>query len=169
MPFAIVALAFTGCTQPLASEHHEAVETVGSVQVALTGTDSRMQVYRLRQANFDIQGTRYTDFQSVYEVASTEDDLDAQSLTIDLVRGAYSVMLRPDWYLERVTDSGADPIQAVLLSPASQSVFIERHATSRVAFQFGVDGDMVTFFGGELEIDIEIENAPDAGGGAEGG
>jgi hypothetical protein len=168
VPF-VVAFGLTGCTQQLGGGRDEAAETVGGVQVALTGTDSRMQVYRLRQATFDIQGTRYTDFQSVFEMVSSEEDLDAASLTVDLVRGAYSVTLRPDWHLERITDSGAVPVQAVLLSPVSQSVFIEQHATSRVAFQFGVDGDMVIFFGGELDIEIEIETAPDAGAGAEEG
>jgi hypothetical protein len=33
----------------------------------------------------------------------------------------------------------------------------------RIAFQFGVDGDMVDFFGGELEIGIEVPNAGDGG------
>jgi hypothetical protein len=140
-------------------------QAVGSLQLALTGQDGRMQRYRLRSATFDIQGTRYTDYQSVSTSASSESDIDSASLRVRLFEGAYYVSLRPeDWYLERMTEDGPERVaQAVLLTAQSQYAYITPGATAQVAFQFGVDGELIDFYGGNLQIDIAIENAPDAG------
>jgi hypothetical protein len=133
--------------------------------LALRGVDADMQTYRLRDATFDVSGTRYTDFTSVATVMSSESDLESATLRSQLFYGSYLVSLRPEsWYLERITPDGAERVaRAVLLSQPQQNVFVSQGQVSRVAFQFGVDGELIDFLGGEIEIEIGIQRAPDAG------
>lgn len=160
------ALALTACNYDTSTNvPGDTAETVGTMQLLLTGVSSSMQEYRLRDATFDIQGTRYTDYQSVSTSVSSEAEPDAAVARARLFYGNYTVSLRAeDWYLERVTPTGSERVAAaVLVSIQPQYVSIQQGAVSRVAFQFGVDGELVDFLGGELEIGIDVRELPDAG------
>ncbi|HMI90195.1 MAG TPA: hypothetical protein VK509_02475 [Polyangiales bacterium] len=139
---------------------------LGTLQLALTGMDAQMQRYRLRGATFDVQGTRYTDYQPVLTTISSESDPDGELLSTRLFQGYYTIALRPeDWYIERISAEGAARVEHVaLLSSAQQSTSITAGAASRIAFQFGVDGEPIDFLGGKLEIGISILNAPGSAG-----
>lgn len=140
----------------------------GTLALSLVGSDAGQQTYRLRAATFDIQGTRYYDYQSVSTSVSSESDPDGAFLRARLFPGSYSVSLRPgEWYLERIGENGSERVQqAVLLSSATQSAYVQQGYVSQVAFQFGVDGELIDFIGSDLDIGITVQRAPDAGASA---
>jgi hypothetical protein len=160
---AVISLA--GCAQEVIANEAGDMSDVGAIEVALTGVDAELQEYRLRAATFDITGTRYTDGQDVSLSVSSESDLDNPVLTTRLFYGNYSVTLHSeDWYLERITDDGAERVeQALLLSPAMQYATVYQGGVSRMTFQFGVDGELIDFYGGDLEIGIGVQRAPGTG------
>jgi hypothetical protein len=164
----VCVLVAAGCGEQASNEatNEEALE-VGSLQMSLTGVDADSRQYRLRGATFDISGTRYNDFQSVHATLSSEGSADGPTLSTRLVYGYYSVALLPDgWYLERITSEGAERVErALLLSSPAQNVSIQQGFVSQVGFQFGVDGDVIDFYSGGLDITIGIQHAPDAGAG----
>lgn len=164
----VLALSFavTACSGRAEQDAYSDDTAVGSLQLALTGMDAQQQLYRLRGATFDIQGTRYTDYQPVLATVSSESDPDAELLSTRLFHGFYTVsLLAEGWYIERVTEEGAIRVEQVaLLSSPSQSIGITAGAASRIAFQFGVDGELIDFIGGDLEIGISIQNPPGTAG-----
>jgi hypothetical protein len=146
----------------------EDASELGTMQLSLTGMDAQMQQYRLRAATFAIEGTRYTDFQAVSMTVSSDTELDSPTVRTRLFYGYYSVSLRPgEWYIERLSPNGdAEPVaEVVLLSAPTQSISIQQGAVTQIAFQFGVDGELIDFVGGDLEIGIGIVRAPGTEGG----
>lgn len=160
-------LSSTGCAGTISDtgDTQSGDDKVGTLQLSLTGTDSKNQQYRLREATFPISGTRYDTNQSVYTSVSSEDDPDSPTLSARLIYGYYYVSPPSDgWYLERITENGPERVEhAVVLTTASQYAYVQQGATTQLAFQFGVDGELIDFIGGTLEISIGIQNAPDAG------
>jgi hypothetical protein len=170
----LLVLAMAACgadpgSEPSAREADAA--EVGTLQLSLTGVDAQLQQYWLRAARFDIQGTRYTDLQSVSEQVFSDTELDSPVIRTRLFYGSYTVSLsaEQDWYIERLTPNGAAErvAEVVLLSSPTQSVFVQQGQVSQVAFQFGVDGELIDFVGGDLEIGIGIVQAPAASGSGE--
>lgn len=93
-----------------------------------------------------------------HKVVSSETDLDASTIVERVVPGEYYIQLNNGWYLERFENGDWNPVEkSVLLSSRSQYVYVYHGYTSRVAFRFGVDGDLIDFRAGYLEIGIEIE------------
>ncbi len=170
----------------------------GAVKLALTAADSAGVQYRLRNAEFEIRG--YPDgyypgmwweddggvsagaggrpgyppgYVSI--VVSTETDPDAAFITTRLIPGSYDIaLLNDDWYLERTTADGVERVeQAVLLSPRYQYVYVWDGGVAYVNFTFGVDGELIDFRSGELQIGISIEkpgeHCPGGGFGGFGG
>lgn len=79
------------------------VEEVGTMTLDLTATGVSGAEYRLRNGVFEI-----TPFSSdEVTVVSTEDDLDAETIELELPPDMYSVFLQPGHYLEQVGDIGA--------------------------------------------------------------
>jgi hypothetical protein len=167
----VFVLLGTGCAGAMSDvDESSGGADIGTLQLSLTGTDSQNQQYRLRAATFPISGTRYDTYESVNTSASSEDDLDSPTLRTRLVYGYYYVSPpAAGWYLERLTEGGAERVErAILLSNQAQYVYVQQGVTAQVAFQFGVDGEAIDFFGGDLDIGIDIQNAPerDVGGGS---
>jgi hypothetical protein len=139
---------------------------VGTLQLNLTGTDRQGQQFRLRNAEFDIGGYYYYPYpnsQPALITVSSETDLDSPAISTELVPGQYYVTLSNHlWYLEKLGDQGWERVdQAVLLSPESQYAYVYQNSTSTVAFTFGVDGELIDFRHGTLEIGINIEHPGD--------
>jgi len=146
-------------------------EPAGTLRLALTGMDDAAQVYRLRNAVFEVSGYSYIDSQYYVREVSSEDDVDAELISERFLPGSYTVSLRnEDWYLERLTAGGVVERveQAVLLSARSQFAGIADNQTTQVHFQFGVDGTLIIFHGGDLEIGISVVRAQAGSGGAVG-
>jgi hypothetical protein len=181
-----VALGWGACADEGSvddSSEKKEQQELGSLTLNLTGSDSAGRQYRLRNATFLIWGN--LDFPvpisdggfPSYQTVSTETDPDAQVISLRLVPGYYQVsMENSDWFLERSSDDTWERVeQAVLLSQVYQGVYVSHGAVSPIYYRFGVDGELIDFRAGSLEIGIEIEQPgegpPDAGffGGLVGG
>lgn len=177
---ALLAVAAFSCADdgsPPADESSEQSEPqeIGNLTLNLTGYDTQGRLYRLRQADFAITQYGYYPYDDYYggrtppgayydggagysTTVSSESDPDADSLTVRLVPGQYYVSLQGSWYVERVTPSGVERVQqVVLLTPSYQYAYVYQGGVSAVVFRFGVDGELIDFRHGDLVIDTEFE------------
>jgi hypothetical protein len=179
--------AMAGCTDDAhvseaAPEATAAPEASGTVQLKLTGVDSAGRTYRLRDASFQVvgypyfggvllPGMPYPDDAGVGTLSelylSTEDNPDLPVLSAHVIPGQYTVsLLGTAWYLERTADSGWERVeQSVLLSDATQFAYVWNGGITPVNFAFGVDGELIDFRAGDIQIGITIERPGDADAG----
>lgn len=169
----LVLLGVVGCASDGGSrediEEMPSEGEVGNLSLSLTGMDSQGRVYRLRNAEFVVSsGPYWGDWPGmpypydggtpVSTVVSTETDPDADTIRLRLVPGSYTVQLQGSWFIERLTASGVERVQrVVLLSEPYQYAYVYHNSAFRVAFRFGIDGDLIDFRHGDLEIDSEFE------------
>lgn len=185
-----VAVGLSACadsapTQDPAPGHEE--QSVGTLSLNLLGSDSDGREYRLRNAVFGISGNPEFPFPGPfpypdggaanYQTVSTETDPDLPVIALRVLPGSYYINLQsPDWYLERLSGGIWERVeQAVLISSSYQYAYVYDGGVTAVAFRFGVDGELIDFRSGELQIGIEIEQPgegpayPDGGMGFDGG
>lgn len=125
---------------------------IGKLDMALTATAASGSQYRLRGAVFHVTGASAVD-------VSSEDDLGAGAIHVQLVAGSYSIAIDPGWYLERSRAGGAfERVDATLTSSASQAFTIVAHQTTNVVYRFEADGGVVEM-GGDLVIGIDVEES----------
>jgi hypothetical protein len=136
----------------------------------LLGADRAGHPYRLRNATFQIYNY-YTSFPvddggDSNRTVSSDADPDATTIKTRLLPGSYSVTLQnTDWFLEKITPTGGERVaKSVLLSPASQYAYIYDRSTTEVDFAFGVDGTLIDFRHGDLNIGITVEHPDEDGG-----
>ena len=172
-----VAVLVTSCLacagQPPAKEA-EPEGPFGTLKLNLTGSDSRGVQYRLREAEFDVAPYGYYPYpggpnpntNAEIITLSTETDPDASTLTARVLPGTYTVTLSNRlWFLEKLTDEGYEPVdKAVLLSEASQYVYVYDRSTTDLYFTFGVGGEVIDFRHGDININIRIEHPDEDGG-----
>lgn len=163
-------------------------QKLGHLSLSLTGTDSRGRQYRLRNAEFYVYGGYYYPYSDYpYDdypyptkpgyypypgsdggagfstLVSTETDPDAASINLTLVPGQYYVQLQGEWYVERLTENGAERVErVVLLTDPYQYTYIYNGGYSYLPFRFGVDGELIDFRHGELAIAAEFELPEDS-------
>jgi hypothetical protein len=178
-----VALGMAACADAAPSDEPAAKEdnqALGNLTLNLLGADSDGRQYRLRNGVFGIYGSPefgypypLSDGGSGYsQSVSTETDPEAPLISLRVVPGQYYINLESqDWYLERQSAGSWERVaQAVLLSSAYQYAYVYDGGVTSVAFRFGVDGELIDFRSGELQVGIEIEQPgegpgyPDAGG-----
>jgi len=159
------ALACSSESQPISD-----AEASGKLAVNLTARDESGQQYRLRNADFVIDGYSYVTYESVNFTVSSETDPDAPAITTKLLQGYYYVtFLNEGWYFEKLTSEGPQLVeQAVFLGPSEQYASVYPQSTSRVSFRFGIDGELIDFLGGDLEIGVTVEKPPSGSGGSTG-
>lgn len=174
------ALGLTGCSGAGGNDDPSAAH--GEIGLPLTTQGASGVIYRLRNATFVIQ-SQYYDYESSEAgaagastnpgrvVVSSETDPNARNISVSLEEGYYLVSLQSGWYLEKVTASGAQPIEATLLSGANQWVWVSRQSTSWAEYSFGV-GSREIWLNGKLNIGIDVQEsagAPNVGWGGAGG
>jgi hypothetical protein len=93
-------------------------------------------------------------------IVSSEDQPDAENLTVELDQGEYIARLLPGWSMEKIVDGAAEPVEAQLLSGESQWIWVSPHATSWVSYQFGI-GDYEMWFNGNVNINIQVYENPE--------
>jgi hypothetical protein len=127
----------------------------------LRSVDSRGRSYRLRNATFAVDSNYWWydgGAPPPSTVLSSEDDPDADRLSVRLVPGEYRVTLGGDWYIERLADNGPERVQQVaLLTDATQYAYISDQWYYDLEYRFGVDGTLLDFRHGDLNIDIGIQ------------
>jgi len=156
-----------GCvadTKPGTDEAPAEAEQIelGGLSLALTSSDSQGRAYRLRNASFTIEADYYWGYDAGVgpstTVVSTETDPDADRISVRLTPGPYRVTLGGDWYIERLSSAGAERVeQVVLLGEPMQYAYVGQDWYYDLEFRFGVDGTLLDFRHGDLNIDIAIE------------
>jgi hypothetical protein len=176
---AVIGICALACSASTKSE-----ERGGTLSVALTGTDTRGEQYRLRGATFYVQG--YPDYfqyeeggaggasaSYFFQQISTETEPDGPTISRRVLPGSYYVTLQNGgWYIEHVTAAGSERVQdSVLLSNAQTWTRVYDGSQSNVYYSFGVDGKLIDFRNGDLNIRIQIEHPNDnnVGGAGAGG
>ena len=156
-------------------------EATGTLALQLTATDSHGEIYRLRNAVFQVSGYPYNEYPSSGEGGassvgyysaslSSETDPNAAIIKHRVLPGYYYVTFdtQEPWYMEHVTSHGPERVEhSVLLSSVTQYAYVYDGGTSSVFYQFGVDGTPLDFRHGHINIGIGVEH-PNEGQG-EGG
>lgn len=133
----------------------------GQLQLALTARSDSGALYRLRQASFQV--LNQDPFGGFGTFLSSENDPLATTLEATLQAGDYSIDLFSGWFLEKVIDGVATPVQATLLSSPTQFISIAANEESRVSYRFETNGDVVNFAPGRLIIEIEVSEGNGGG------
>lgn len=137
-------------------------EVKGQLSLPLVTQGPSGTTYRLRHATFVIQPYYYYDYEAAGAggteaiTVSSETDPSAQTISLSVPEGQYYVSLQPGWSFEKVTPSGAEPVEATLLWGATQWVSVYRQSTSWAEFRFGI-GDREYWLNGKLNIAIVVE------------
>lgn len=167
LSLAMMIMIGTACTQasPLPEDRTSGNRAgeLGSLSFELTATDTKGRQYRLRQAEFNVQGyAPWGDGGVTSTVLSSETDPGAAVISTRLLPGYYNIWLGGNWYIERITANGPERVEkVVLLSEAYQYAYIYHQGTSYVTYRFGVDGELIDFRHGDLNISIGIEQPGD--------
>jgi len=175
-----------GCSG--AGGDHGESKAVGQMSLPLTTQGASGTSYRLRNATFVIQSQYYnygtagsgsagygsagsgTAGAPGYPqpiIVSSETDPDAQNISVSLEEGSYIVNLQPGWYLEKNSSTGPVPVEATLLTGATQWIYIYRQSTSWAEYSFGIGGREI-WLNGKLNIGIDVQETPFGYGGAGG-
>lgn len=156
-----------GCSSEPMGDKQE----VGTLRLPLSTHGPSGAQYRLRDAVFQIDSRDYyyyddyqsggaggTNGQSIS--VSSEDDPNAESISVSIERGYYYVRLQPGWRMEKVVNGEAETVEAQLLSSSTQWVYVNAHSTTWVEFSFGIGGREV-WFNGDLNIGVNVYEDPD--------
>jgi hypothetical protein len=151
---------------------------LGEMSLPLTTQGASGVTYRLREATFVVQ-SQFSDYEGDNAgsggtsgtpgrvVVSSETDPEATNISLSLEEGYYNVRLLPGWSMEKVSSSGAEEVDATLLSGSSQWVWVSRRSTSWAVYSFGIGGREV-WLNGKLNIAIDVQEVPPGVGGAAG-
>mgnify|MGYP001555329432 FL=1 len=90
---------------------------------------------------------------------SSEDEPEAASIAVSVEQGSYYVRLQPGWHMEKVEGGVASEVEATLLSPATQWLYVNAHSTTWVEYEFGL-GERSIWFNGQLNIGIRVHEDP---------
>lgn len=158
-----VVPALTACDSGDAAQRSEL--DFGELALDLVASDPEGHRYRLRNAQFEVHLDSSSDAGVQRPVVlNSEDDPASDTLGTRLLEGRYRVILREGWYMERTDLAPPTRVDALLLGSAARSVFVRRQSRSSVFFDFGVGGDRLDFFGGDLNVRIGIQT-PEFGDG----
>jgi len=158
--------------------HEGESKALGQIGLPLTTQGASGVTYRLRHATFVVQNQYYdygygeagaggTNSNPGTVVVSSETNPNASTISLSLEEGYYYVRLLPGWNMEKATPSGAQSVEATLLSGENQWVYISRQNTSYAEYSFGIGGREI-WLNGKLNIAIDVQEAAGAGGGSAG-
>src|SRR5512133_54992 len=149
----MLALCATSLTVACGDNAVERASRSGKLQFALKGTAASGIEYRLRHGTFAITGASTAS-------VSTEDNLQAENISVELSPGEYSISLNSGWQLEAATPNGDfASVEATLTSADPQSFTIADKKTTSVAFRFRVGDDTIVLGTGSVSISIEVDES----------
>jgi len=130
-------------------------EATGSVELRLTGTSASGKLYRLRNGVIEVTG-------ATAATVTTEDDVDAGSVTLELKAGAYLARLNDGWSLERGVQTGGtttfEPVNAVLISMNPLPFTVVEQQTKTVRFQFNAGDEAIELGNGRVIVGIDVND-----------
>jgi len=137
-------------------EQADAPATAGQLQLALTSRGASGNLYRLRQASFQV-AQQDAPFGGFFSFLSSEDNPLSTTLEATLPSGDYTVDLFGGWFLEKVQDGEVTQVEATLVSSSTQFVSIAENEESVVSFRFQTNGEIIDFSEGRLIVEIEVD------------
>ncbi|HKO47198.1 MAG TPA: hypothetical protein VJV79_05720 [Polyangiaceae bacterium] len=168
--FGVVGLS--GCSGAGGDEGDS--KALGQIGLPLTTQGASGVTYRLRNATFVVQGQSYSYVDAAGAggtsgnpgtvIVSSETNPNASNISLSLEEGYYNVRLLPGWSMEKATSAGAQPVEATLLSAASQWLYVSRQSTSWAEYSFGIGGREI-WLNGKLNITIGVQETPQGAGG----
>ena len=130
----------------------ESESATGTMSVALTGVGSTGAVYRLRNGVFKITG-------KATATASSEDNVDAPVIQLELKAGGYLANLVTGWTMEKQNDDGTFAnVKAVLVSTNPLPFEIIDQQLTPVTFQFKAGDDVVQLGNDLAAIGIAVDD-----------
>jgi hypothetical protein len=93
----------------------------------------------------------------------TENDPLASTLEATLPTGGFQITLFDGWFLEKVIEGEAEPVEARLVSSAFQQFDIRANDETSVVYRFETNGELVEFGQGRLIVEIEVDEVEGAG------
>jgi hypothetical protein len=141
-----------------AEEFAEAPVSTGSLRMALSARGESGTLYRLRNANFNVQQDNFGFFTTL----STENDPLATTLEATLPVGNFFINIQPDFSsggnftLEKVENGSSTRVRATLLSPSQQTFTIRGNEETQVGYRFETNGEVVDFGQGRLVITLDV-------------
>lgn len=161
--FAVVGMLFGSLLADSGGCSHKASKDrspVGQLRLALTGTSNSGARYRLREGRFQVTGRSEAS-------AWTEDNPNADAITLQLPIGDYQIELLSGWYLEKATPEGDySEVKAELTSDNPVAFAIASQQTTVVQFRFKAGNDVVPIGDGNLTITIAVDDSNGGGGGS---
>jgi hypothetical protein len=137
-------------------EQADAPAAAGQLQLALTTRSASGNLYRLRQATFQV-AQQDAPFGGFFSFLSSENDPFSTTLEATVPTGDYAVDLFDGWFLEKVKDGEVTRVEATLVSSSTQFVNIAENEESVVSFRFQTNGEIIDFSEGRLIVEIEVE------------
>jgi hypothetical protein len=133
-------------------DHTTSLQSTGTVRLNLATVSPSGIVYRLVNAEFEVEGP---------ENATLVGPRNAPDIVERLAVGSYTVTLQDGWRLQFEWGDGTwRNVDATLKHSATVNFEIEERETTHVVYEFRVDGEDVRF--GEIEITISVDDG--AGG-----
>lgn len=178
------AMTLVGCGSSVRGG--ESGDEVGELALPLVTQGASGVTYRLRDATFAIHpqcyyydapaiggsggfaGTGMGGGCGETITLNSEDEPDAQNLTVSLQEGQYYIELLPGWHFEKQGPMGAEPVEATLLSGETQWIWVSRQSTTFAEYQFGL-GDRELWLNGQLNIGVHLYEDPSEVYGGTGG
>ena len=125
----------------------------GNLSLALSARGASGALYRLRDATFDVRRDDFGFFTTLF----TENDPLATTLEATLPTGNFFIDLFSDFSLEKIAEDGTSTrVNAVLLSPRSQTFSISANEETFVTYSFETNGEVVSFGDGRLIVTLDV-------------
>lgn len=115
-----------------------------------------------------VTGTSTGNSTATVVVVNSEDQPNAESITVDLEQGEYVARLLPGWSMEKSVNGATEPVEAQLLNGSTQWFWVSPRATSWLSYQFGI-GSHELWFNGDVNINIQVFESPEQYYGGAGG
>ncbi|HKO95297.1 MAG TPA: hypothetical protein VJU61_29275 [Polyangiaceae bacterium] len=137
-------------------EQANAPAAAGQLQLALSTRSASGNLYRLRQALFQVS-QQDSPFGGFSALLSSEQEPLSTTLEATVPSGDYAVDLFGGWFLEKVQGGEVTRVEAILVSSSTQFVTIRENEESVVSFRFQTNGEIIDFSEGRLIVEIEVE------------
>ncbi|HEX6245548.1 MAG TPA: hypothetical protein VFZ61_31710 [Polyangiales bacterium] len=136
----LITLAACTGELPEADSFDRLSDTVGSLQIRLSGTDASGRRYQLQKATFELSGT------AMLTLSTAGDAPRAKALSTPLPSGAYQLFLRPGYEVVELGSDGAErTIAAKLKSQRPLLVSVVARTDQRVALCFSASDRDISF------------------------
>jgi hypothetical protein len=150
LPAALATLSLSCSSRRELTEQH-AIAQEGRVAMRLV-TSVAGVAYRLTRAQFQFSGPTTTTFGGT-------DQTDAVVLQGTLPVGAYQVLLKDGWGLERDAGGSFEAVDAQLASPNPAAITVDAVQTALVAYEFETAAGRISFSVGSVALTVNVSDA----------